>query len=53
MVLAFGVSALVAIALMSDMVLPRLRQSWESYRARRRLVPDLLYPDPGRERRAE
>jgi hypothetical protein len=53
MVLAFGVSALVAIALMSDMVLPRLRETWDGYRARRRLVPDVLYPDPGRERRAE
>ena len=38
---------------MSDMVLPRLREACGRYMARRRLVPDLLYPDPGRERRAE
>jgi len=52
MVLAFAVSALVAIALISDMVAPRLLESWSRYRARRQRVPELSL-DPGRDRRAE
>ena len=49
--LALGVSALVAVALMFDMVSPRVVQIWERHRARRRMVREHL--DPGRERRAE
>jgi hypothetical protein len=52
MILALSVSALVAIALLSDMAAPRVSQMWARYRARRRIVPELA-PDPGRERRAE
>jgi hypothetical protein len=50
--LALGVSALVAIALLSDIVAPRIVQLWERYKARRRVVPEIAL-DPGRERRAE
>jgi hypothetical protein len=50
--LALGVSALVAVALLSDIVAPRIVQVWERYKARRRLVPEIAL-DPGRERRAE
>lgn len=53
MAMALGVSALVALALLSDMLLPRLRELWLRYRARRRTVVDELGLDPGRERRAE
>jgi hypothetical protein len=52
MILALSVSALVAIALLSDIVAPRVTQIWARHRARRRLVPELAL-DPGRERRAE
>ncbi|MCL2417996.1 MAG: hypothetical protein FWD04_01785 [Conexibacteraceae bacterium] len=52
MVLALGVSALVAIALLSDVLAPPVSQMWARYRARRRLVPETSL-DPGRELRAE
>ncbi|HEX3801572.1 MAG TPA: hypothetical protein VHV75_01915 [Solirubrobacteraceae bacterium] len=52
MILALSVSALVAIALLSDIVAPRVSQIWARHRARRRMVPELAL-DPGRERRAE
>ena len=52
MLLALGASALVAIALLSDLIFPRLLEMWTRYRARRRRAPELSF-DPGRERRAE
>jgi hypothetical protein len=52
MVLAMGVSALVALALLSDIIAPRVGQIWVRHRARRRIVPETTL-DPGRERRAE
>jgi hypothetical protein len=50
--LALGASALVAIALLSDLILPRVGELWARHRARRRVAPELSF-DPGRERRAE
>jgi hypothetical protein len=50
--LALAATALVAIALLSDVILPRIDDAWDRYRARRKRVPTLDY-DPGRERRAE
>ncbi len=52
MLLALAATALVAIALLSDVILPRIDDAWDRYRARRKRVPTLDY-DPGRERRAE
>jgi hypothetical protein len=51
-VLALGVSMLVAVALLSDVLFPRLQEEWSRHRARRRRVPEFSL-DPGRERRAE
>jgi len=51
-VLALAATAIVAIALLSEELLPRVEEAWCRHRARRRraeLTPD----DPGRERRAE
>jgi hypothetical protein len=50
--LAFAATALVALALLSDLILPRLEAAWARQRARRRRTPSILY-DPGRELRAE
>jgi hypothetical protein len=50
--LALVATALVAIALLSEELLPRLEEMWSRHRARRRLAPPMPY-DPGRERRAE
>ncbi|MBV8988394.1 MAG: hypothetical protein JOY58_20850 [Solirubrobacterales bacterium] len=52
MLLALAATALVAIALLSDLILPRLEELWQRSRARRERIPTTLY-DPGRERRAE
>ncbi len=52
MLLALAATALVAIALLSDLVLPRLEDGWKRHRARRRRVPAVVF-DPGRELRAE
>ncbi len=52
MALALGVSALVAFALVSDMLLPRLVEAWRRHRSSRRHAPELQL-DPGRDRRAE
>ncbi len=52
MLLALAATALVAIALLSDLILPRFEEGWRRLRARRQKVPEILY-DPGRERRAE
>jgi hypothetical protein len=51
-VLALGVSTLVALALLGEMLAPRLVEAWQRHRARRRRVPEFSL-DPGRERRAE
>jgi hypothetical protein len=50
--LALVATALVAVALLSDLVIPRLEGFWDRHRARRQRAPELSY-DPGRERRAE
>jgi hypothetical protein len=50
--LALAATALVALALLSDLIIPRLEDAWSRHRARRRRTPALLF-DPGRERRAE
>jgi hypothetical protein len=50
--LALGVSALVAFALVSDMLLPKLAELWRRHRNGRRYAPELQL-DPGRDRRAE
>jgi len=52
MLLALIVTALVAVALLSDLLIPRLKERWERYRAGRQRAPAPPY-DPGRERRAE
>ncbi|HEY2159793.1 MAG TPA: hypothetical protein VGH24_00665 [Solirubrobacteraceae bacterium] len=52
MLLALVATALVAAALISDLLAPRVAEQWERYRARRQRPPTPPY-DPGRERRAE
>jgi hypothetical protein len=52
MVLALSVSALVAIALLSDILTPRVKELWARRRAGRRIVREPVL-DPGQERRAE
>jgi hypothetical protein len=52
MLLALAATALVAVALLSDVIVPRLEEAWSRHRARRKRAPEVLY-DPGRERRAE
>ncbi len=52
MLLALAATALVTIALLSDLIVPRLDEAWSRHRARRRRAPALPY-DPGRELRAE
>ncbi len=52
MLLALAATALVAVALLSDVIVPRLEEAWSRHRARRQRAPEVLY-DPGRERRAE
>jgi hypothetical protein len=52
MLLALAATGLVALALLSDLIVPRLEHGWRRLRARRKRVPALMY-DPGRERRAE
>lgn len=52
MLLALVATALVAIALLSDLIIPRLEGVWDRHRARRQRAPAVAY-DPGRERRAE
>lgn len=52
MLLALSVSALVAIALLSDLVAPRVKELWARHRAGRRIVSEPVL-DPGQERRAE
>ena len=52
MLLALAATALVALALLSDLIVPRVEEAWRRLRAGRKKVQPLLY-DPGRERRAE
>ena len=52
MLLALAVTALVAVALLSDMIVPRIEEAWQRHRARRRRAPQIAF-DPGRELRAE
>lgn len=52
MLLALGASAIVAVALLFDLVGPRLVELWGQHRARRTRKGELSF-DPGRERRAE
>ncbi len=52
MLLALGASAIVALALLFDLVGPRLAALWSAYRARSQRARDLDF-DPGRELRAE
>ncbi|MGA9859856.1 MAG: hypothetical protein WBQ18_18470 [Solirubrobacteraceae bacterium] len=52
MLLALAVTALVAVALLSEELLPRVEEMWSRHRARRGPTPAMPY-DPGRERRAE
>jgi len=52
MVLALAATALVALALLSDLIIPRLEALIAQHRARRRRIPATPF-DPGRERRAE
>lgn len=52
MVLALVAVALVAVALLSEELAPRVEERWARMRARRRPVRGMPY-DPGRERRAE
>ena len=52
MLLALAATALVALALLSEELIPRLDEAWDRHRARRRRAPQISY-DPGRERRAE
>lgn len=52
MLLALAATALVALALLSDLIIPRLETGWSRWRARRRVIEPTPY-DPGRERRAE
>jgi hypothetical protein len=52
MLLALAATALVAIALLSDLIVPWAEERWSRHRARRQRAPEVLY-DPGRERRAE
>jgi hypothetical protein len=50
--LALAAIALVALALLSDLIIPRLEDAWSRHRARRQRAATPAY-DPGRERRAE
>ncbi len=52
MLLALSATALVALALLSDLIVPRLEEAWSRMRARRQRAPAIMF-DPGRERRAE
>ncbi|MDX6649055.1 MAG: hypothetical protein QOJ97_1006, partial [Solirubrobacteraceae bacterium] len=53
MLLALGATAIVIVALLWEVAVPRLETTLERHRARRTRVPGLPGYDPGRERRAE
>jgi hypothetical protein len=50
--LALAATALVALALLSELLLPRAAEAWRRLRAARQKAPQVFY-DPGRELRAE
>jgi hypothetical protein len=52
MVLALAATAIVALALLSDLIIPRIDELRSRYKANRHRAPTWSY-DPGRERRAE
>ena len=52
MLLALAATALVALALLSDVIVPRVDDLWTRFRTHRQRTPTWSY-DPGRERRAE
>jgi hypothetical protein len=52
MLLALVATTIVALALLSDLIIPRVEEAWSRHRARRRRTPSIAF-DPGRERRAE
>ena len=52
MILALAASALVALALLSELVVPAVSERFARHRARRRSATEAPF-DPGRERRAE
>ena len=43
MLLALAATALVALALLSDLLLPRIDEAWSRHKARRKRTPALLY----------
>src|SRR6059036_3236035 len=54
MLLALGATAIVVVALLWEVAMPRLVEGFERHRARRARVDDATQGyDPGRERRAE
>ncbi len=53
MVLALGATAIVVVALLWEILVPRLEEQLARRRARRARVPSVAGYDPGRERRAE
>lgn len=52
MLLALAATALVALALLAEQLLPLVSRGWQRHRARSRVLPAPSY-DPGRELRAE
>ncbi len=52
MILALSATAIVIVALLWEVAMPRVEETFARYRARRRRVEGIDY-DPGRERRAE
>src|ERR1700751_6197515 len=52
MLLALAASGPLPLALLSDLIVPRIDDLWSRYKARRQRTPTWSY-DPGRERRAE
>ena len=52
MLLAFGATAVLIVALLFEVAIPRIEDALERRRARRRAAPAVGF-DPGRERRAE
>src|SRR5258708_18237955 len=54
MLLALGATAIVVVALLWEVAMPRIAEAFGRHRARRARVPDPTRGyDPGRERRAE
>src|ERR1700754_442263 len=55
MILALSATGIVIVALLGEVMLPRIGQALANHRARRRRIPEVtgFAVDPGRERRAE